>query len=405
MKRLITAGALIAAGALMLTGCSSGGFSDTSGSGGDSTAASTEPVQVVMIGGMTGAAAAIGESTKGTLEGIIEEINGAGGIEGRQVELTVIDSESDPTKGVSKFQELISSGDVPDLAYPVTSPDALALLPLLTRENILSMSGAANPALNDPKTYPYHFSPQPSIKDMLIAVREKMLDEGVTSFVALEPTDALGQGAIDSMPAVFDGSGISYEIVNFNTQDIDLTVPYQTALAAGKDAILLDGSGAAAGRLVTARSNLGATNVPTFATNSLTTVPLTTMVDPSMTQGIQTAVPFTYVYRPVDERSDNLEAFIERIDPGSTQTITNGVIVYDALRLYAAAVKQAGSFETQAVADALLNPTDEVPEGYFMNLPEYKYTSDSHRPTIDVKDWRWITPDVVEDGMWVNEVK
>ncbi|MCW2748086.1 MAG: hypothetical protein JWP10_1228, partial [Nocardioidaceae bacterium] len=95
MKQSINRLAIIgAAGALALTAACSG--SDSQGA--DTT---KKPLQIFMSAGVTGLLAPSQKAVERGVRAKIETLNAAGGINGRKVELTVRDNQSDPTRGVT----------------------------------------------------------------------------------------------------------------------------------------------------------------------------------------------------------------------------------------------------------------------------------------------------------------
>ena len=91
---------------LALTACGNSGNntgnggSGGGGNGGDSDGGgqtSSEPIKVGVFAPLSGANAAVGQSEVEGVEMAVEEINNAGGIAGRPIELVIADDENDPT--------------------------------------------------------------------------------------------------------------------------------------------------------------------------------------------------------------------------------------------------------------------------------------------------------------------
>jgi len=64
------------------------------------------PIRIGLQADLTGALASYGFWHQRVLEGYVEELNADGGIDGREVELVVEDTETDPKQGVSAMQQL-----------------------------------------------------------------------------------------------------------------------------------------------------------------------------------------------------------------------------------------------------------------------------------------------------------
>ena len=116
----------------VLAACSSGGGSSSSStsasSAGSSTAASstgaasssapanTTPITIGASLSLTGDFSADGQAFKQGYELWVKDVNAAGGILGRQVQLTILDDKSDPNQVVTNYQTLINTDHV-DLTF------------------------------------------------------------------------------------------------------------------------------------------------------------------------------------------------------------------------------------------------------------------------------------------------
>ncbi len=145
----LASAALLAA--LALTGCGGGG--------GGSKSADT-----IRIGAnleMTGGQAAYGTGAVRGAQLAVEEINKAGGVLGKQIELVALDNKSEPSESASAAQKLVDEGVIALIA-PTTSSNALAMVPITNAAGIPSVSSTAtNPKVTvDEKTgevIPYSF--------------------------------------------------------------------------------------------------------------------------------------------------------------------------------------------------------------------------------------------------------
>jgi branched-chain amino acid transport system substrate-binding protein len=92
--------ALVLAGGLALTGCGSA----NSSSGGSTS--STGLIKIGMVTPLTGPYSPLGTGDKAAAEQEVKRINAAGGILGRQIELTVLDDKTDVTQSVTNYNKL-----------------------------------------------------------------------------------------------------------------------------------------------------------------------------------------------------------------------------------------------------------------------------------------------------------
>ena len=92
----------------------------------------------------------------------VEEINKAGGIKGRKIELISRDTQSDPTKAVNAVAELTQRAKVSMIWGPVNSGEALAATPLIARDKVPMLHPCWVDELIDVKKYPMAFRIAPT---------------------------------------------------------------------------------------------------------------------------------------------------------------------------------------------------------------------------------------------------
>jgi branched-chain amino acid transport system substrate-binding protein len=100
---------------------------------------SREPIPVGFVAGLTGRHYDLGISERNGLQLAIGEVNAAGGIRGRPVELIVRDDEQNPEVARRVVEELIAAGVVAIVGH-ATSAMAEATLPIADRAGILMLS-------------------------------------------------------------------------------------------------------------------------------------------------------------------------------------------------------------------------------------------------------------------------
>ena len=105
MKKKVVAMFLAAVMALSLVAC--GSKSDNGGSG---DASGTETIKLGGVGPLTGGYANYGLSVQHGAELAAKEINAAGGVNGKQLELSFQDSQGDPESAVAAYGKLMDWG-------------------------------------------------------------------------------------------------------------------------------------------------------------------------------------------------------------------------------------------------------------------------------------------------------
>ena len=98
------------------------------------------PIVLGFVGGLTGRTADLGTSGRNGIEMAVEQLNAAGGIRGRRVDLLIKDDQSDAQVGRQVVRELLDA-KVQAILGPMTSVVATAVAPLATQANVLMMAG------------------------------------------------------------------------------------------------------------------------------------------------------------------------------------------------------------------------------------------------------------------------
>src|SRR3954468_3865032 len=88
---------------------------------GAASAQSAGPIKIGVVTPLTGTYAGIGQQVRWGLELATKEVNGAGGIMGRQIELSFEDEEANPSVAVQKAEKLFQVGKVDFLTGTVNS--------------------------------------------------------------------------------------------------------------------------------------------------------------------------------------------------------------------------------------------------------------------------------------------
>lgn len=102
--------------ALAMVGCNGGGGTSTETTGGTTTGTSAsgsgDKIKVGLVASINGSLKPWGVDSQAGAELAVEEINKAGGINGKQIELLVEDSNSQPEQGKTAAERLIAKGCV-----------------------------------------------------------------------------------------------------------------------------------------------------------------------------------------------------------------------------------------------------------------------------------------------------
>jgi branched-chain amino acid transport system substrate-binding protein len=124
--------------------------------------AANEPIRLGYLPALTGPSSSTGIGINRGVQLAVKEINAAGGVNGRQIELITRDTQSDPTKAVNGAAELSRGQKVHVVFGPVNSGESLAVVPLLARVNVPQIHPSWVDTLTDVKKYPLCFRDAPT---------------------------------------------------------------------------------------------------------------------------------------------------------------------------------------------------------------------------------------------------
>jgi ABC-type branched-subunit amino acid transport system substrate-binding protein len=337
---------------------------------------SSDPFDVFVLVPQSGGLADYGYAFTNSLEVAADELNAAGGILGRAVELSFVDSQGDATQAVTALQERLSEGDAPDLVWAsVTSSEALAILPTLTEQKIPTLGIQAAAAVANPADYPYYFSGSADATLFPQFVAAEMERQGFEKIAVLAGNDAVGESVADAYSTVLTDAGMEVVTESYSPDDIDMTAPLQRLQDADPDVLIFSGLGAAPGYILDSRSKVGMT-LPTYADQSLST-DIGSLVDPGDLEGVRL---LTWKFNIVpDEPTPTYTAFLDAM---RAKGEIKGVFILNAWphdMLHAAAIgfEQAGSTDADAFR-AAMEDLQWPAESPTVTFDSYSFSDTSH---------------------------
>jgi len=389
--------ALAAASAVLLAGCGGGA---TTGGG------AQDPYRVLVTGGLSaqGVLAANAATAVLAVKAGAEDVNAKGGVGGRKVEVTVVDDAGDATQAVTKLREAIASDAKPDL-YLNSGPSTIstATLPILTQNRILSFNIAPTKDSADPAKFPLNFDLSPSPQDQAKGYVAEIKARGYTSVGIIHGSSAFGETFAATIASAVTQAGIT--VVGNEEYDVaalDMTPQLQALQAKQPQALVVDGYGAPVGYLLQSMSRLG-WNVPMLGDPSVSATTLVATAPPAGVLGTPQVANLTMEvykstsYDPAATRVNDMVASMARL--GQIQANLILAYNYDGFKLVAAAAKDAGSTDAQAIAKSLVKPAvQEAAETAV--LTRYNFSETVHSPNTDASEFTFVRPSAVKNGQF-----
>src|SRR5262249_34919191 len=176
-------------------------------------ARSAEPLKIGMVAPLTGSAAEEGRHKIQGAKLATEEVNKAGGVLGRPIELVIEDSQSTNPGGVLAFSKLAGDKDIPAFIGPVFSTQIHAIAPDIQRIGKPVMIGGTDPQLTHMgNPWLFRFRPNDTYSAPVIA------DYGVKTlgkkkWAIVHTTDAFGTSGMKNLVESLKGMGVEPALV------------------------------------------------------------------------------------------------------------------------------------------------------------------------------------------------
>lgn len=395
-KILRPAVAITAAAALALTGCAA------EAGGGEGAAPSGGTYSIYASLSLTGPLAGSSKAQQESLEIAVDSINASGGIDGEQVELIVADDQLDPTKAVTLLQEQIDK-DAPDLViHGVSSAVTLAMLPLLTRNEILSVGTTYANAINDPATYPYAFGTNPVVALDPESAAELFTEEGYEKVAYLGGNDALGQSIAEAFAEILPAAGLELVQEAYAPADLDMTAQLQRLQASDPDVLVVQGYGTAAGYALESRTKLG-WDIVTYGDGGLGNGNNLALI--SNESDWENLFLRVFAINTAEREVTGTAAFekltseLEKRGSSFDQLMQLYTHLWDGVYVVKQAVEQAGAKDAKSVAEALENLEAFDGESPYITFPEFdSYSASNHFRNVGTDAYIVVRPGPVVDG-------
>jgi branched-chain amino acid transport system substrate-binding protein len=341
--------------------------------------AAKEPIQVGYLPALTGPSSSTGIGINRGIQLAVQEINAAGGIDGRQIELITRDTQSDPTKAVNGAAELTRGQKVSVVFGPVNSGESLAVTPLLARANVPQLHPCWVDSLTDPKKYPMCFRNAPTNQQIGAAANRYVVQVLKRKKVAvISDTTGYGTASVNAYVPMFKalGADVVYQ-GNVDAANPDLKPELLRMRSAGAEAITPWSVNAGfLSRIINTRGQMewdvpivGQTTLGSGQTKALLEKPeYWAKVYPNNFRPV--------CYAPGGKLPDRTIAFLDRlksakIDMGDT-LLWWIALGYDSPRMIAEAMRNVGTEPEQVVS--YLNKLKEFPGVY----GDISFTPDQH---------------------------
>src|SRR5215217_2967027 len=122
--------------------------------GGGGTTSTGDTIKVGVYGDLTGQTSSFGQSTKNGIQLAVDEINAAGGVGGKKIELVIEDDQGRPEQAKTVVSKLINQDKVQAIIGEVASTNSLAAAPVAQDAKIPMITpSSTNPKVTEVGDY------------------------------------------------------------------------------------------------------------------------------------------------------------------------------------------------------------------------------------------------------------
>ena len=197
--------------------------------------AGKETIKIGCVLDLSGDLGAMGARMLEGGELAIEEINAAGGLLGKQVELIAEDGKTDPATGLDRVKKLVEIDGVQVIAGPMITGSSKLAIPYLKTHSVpgITMS-ATNPLLNDVEGTEWFFRVCLMDDAQGRVLADVVMEKGYTRFASIVMDNDYGKGVRDALVDGLGEGGWQGEVVASVTYD-ETKKDYRTELGQIKD--------------------------------------------------------------------------------------------------------------------------------------------------------------------------
>ncbi len=325
--------------------------------------AETAPIKVGAISPNTGDLAAYGEAVSNGIDLAVAEINAAGGVLGRPLEITHMDDKGDSTEGANAFNKLVSDG-VKAIIGSVTSGVTAGLGALADAEGMLLLTPTATAdTVTDGLKGVFRACYKDSFQGEVAA--KLAVDLGVKKVAVLYASgDAYSSGLYESFKAASEKLGLELVATESTAgvHDTDFTTQLTNIVAAGPELIFAPFYYDTVGpNIVPQARAAGFTGYFAGADGWDGTIP--NMVEDKSLYNKSFFVNHYAADDPSEKVQNFVKAYTDKFGAESLNALA--ALAYDSVYMLAQAINTAGTDDTAAIITAMTGMSFEGVTGSF----------------------------------------
>jgi len=352
-----------------------------------------EPIKIGAIFDISGSGSSLGIPARDSAILWEKQINDAGGINGRPVEVKIYDNESDETKAVLNFKKLVEEDQVVAVAGASQSGTTMAMVPSANTAKIPLVSAAASIKIITPiaeRKWIFKTAQNDSVVAGKIITYLKAKNFKKIAFLSLN--NAYGDSGLAEFTAVAKAAGLNIVASEkFGATDVDFTPQLTSVKKSGADVMVIWAIPPSASLITKQAAELGI-KTPIVHSHGIANKTFIDLAGPAA-NGVVFAAGKLLVAESLADSDPQKAVLLKYVKdyekPGSPRSAFGGH-GYDALALIGKAIEKAGTNPAK-IRDELEKMNQPGISGVFkMTAEDHSGISQDSLVMIQIQDGKWV---------------
>lgn len=342
---------------VLLSACGAPGGGSTSESAEDQKAKDSEAIKIGLNLELSGPVAAYGSQEKDGAELAVDEINKAGGINGKQIELVIKDNKSDTAEAAAVVTSLTTKDQVVAIVGPATSGATKAQIPNATKAKVpvITPSGTDDSITvmnGQVQEYIFRASFQDSFQGVILANYAMDNLKMEKAVIIGDVSSDYAKGLTESFEKTFTGEIVASE--KFNSKDKDFNAILTKIKDKDFDFIYLPGYYEEAGLVIKQAREMGIEQ-PVLGADGFSDEKLGQIAG----KGNMNKIYYTAHFSEKAPASEKVKEFITNFKDIYGQAPNSfNALAYDSIYMIKAAIESEGEATSAAITKGLADLKD-----------------------------------------------
>jgi len=314
---------------------------------------SSDAVKFAVLGPMTGDYSVYGKTVANGAELAAKEINEAGGVLGKELELINYDNQGDPDNAINNYNKAVDQAGVDAIIGGTLSGLTNAIKSYAVEEGIPVLTPTATAVdVTENAANIFRVCYLDSYQGTVMAQFAMDDLDSEKAMVLYNNGDDYSVGLKDAFVAAYEAAGKTVETSSFSSDTVDFSTYIDDIAENGYDAVFVPSYTDKVGPILTQASNKGL-DIPFLGGDGWDSIE-------ADYADVAEGMYFGNHYTKSDE-SDAVQNFVANYTAEFGEAPTAlAALAYDAVKVMAAAMEEAGTVDREAVVEALAALTYET---------------------------------------------